>query len=105
MKIRTLHDLRVMGVGLGLLAAAGCASLDPDFHGADALDDATIQRMVIDRLEQDAVTANQGIGVRVEKQSATVYGSVPGDQVRARALSIVGNTPGVQSVQDELKSW
>jgi len=88
---------------LVLLLAAGCTLFDQAPAEPEVTDDRAIARAVMSRLSVDDITRSQGFGVRVERGIVTLYGSVPSEAARARALSIVRGTPGVIEVEDELR--
>jgi osmotically-inducible protein OsmY len=101
MNIRTRAFLLVVALVFPILA--GCAGLDQSLNRPLDDDDAAVQRNVMERLEQENILPGS-FSVRVSGGVATVYGRVPGEQARARALSVVRGTPGVSQVEDRLRT-
>ena len=89
----------------GFLFTSGCTTYSTTTPGATAGSNDQIEDDVIERLRQDDLTSTQGFGVRIEGGIATLYGSVPDEIVRLRALGIVRSTPGVKEVVDKLHTW
>lgn len=84
----------------GLLAGAGCASMDSGAAGADTGD---LRAMVLQRLAIDPVTRADVFGVEVQGDRVTLRGTVRNETGRLRALGLVRGTPGVASVDDRLR--
>jgi osmotically-inducible protein OsmY len=85
--------MRSLRAGLALTALL--ASLAPALSAEAPLDDASLARAVLDRLDRDPHLRNLGIEVRVDRGVVLLRGSVPtlGDALRARALAL--NVRGV----------
>ena len=100
--MREMLYLRTLGLVIVLLTVVGCATMQT---GAGSENDQAVQRHVLERLQQDGVTASHGLGVRVRGGVAMLNGSVPDETVRVRAMSIVRATPGVTEVRENLYVW
>lgn len=90
-----------LGLAVTMSLLSGCETLTGE--GPIDEDAGSIERNIMDRLNRDDATRNKGLGVRVENGVATLYGTVPNEEVRARALDVVKGAAGVTDVQDELK--
>ncbi|MGD9780525.1 MAG: BON domain-containing protein [Kiritimatiellia bacterium] len=94
-----------------LLAAAatfafsGCASLDGMGLGDDDTSDDGIASLAASRLNGDSMTASATLSVAVENGMATLYGTVPNEMTRQRALQILRDTPGIFDVLDRTRKF
>jgi len=88
----------ILGCSLALAfvaGVAGCDTLQP------TTEDKKLTQSVLERLYQDKLVSHEVLGVTVQKGVATLHGSITDEGLRARAKSIVQNTPGVVEVKDE----
>jgi osmotically-inducible protein OsmY len=98
--------MNIKHVYIPLLIAAltctlGCKMLD-SMRPAEGSDDA-IALSVMDRLQQDNVTATARFDVQVQDGVVSMGGPVDSDVIRLRALSVARGTPGVTEVRDEMR--
>jgi len=98
-------------IGLSLLATlaavitlAGCATM-PDNSTLQPTTDEQLATAVLQRLTQDTMTGRSTFGVEAENGVVTLYGSLPNDILRARAIAIARSTPGVQDVINKITRW
>lgn len=93
-------------LGALTVGVTGCAVLtdkanrQADAEVSDA--DLRLRQDVLNRLQQDHVTAQHNIGVDSRDGRVTLYGAVPDNMTRQRVLTVVRGTPGVVSVHDRL---
>jgi osmotically-inducible protein OsmY len=86
-----------------LILLSGCAMLQGQ-DLADAPDsDAGAAALANNRLNGDAMTARATLNVQVEDGLAILYGTVPDEATRQRALQILEGTPGVYEVLDRTR--
>ncbi|TAN39172.1 MAG: BON domain-containing protein [Verrucomicrobia bacterium] len=79
-------------LGLNLI---GCSTLS-------STDDQDLQRIIMERLNQDNLVRRQMLNVTVQEGVVILRGVVNDETVRMRAVSIVQGTPGVQKkIQDQ----
>ena len=83
----------------GAVAIAGCAGLEASPMSPG---DANLKASVLERLQDDEIVSEQGIGVRASDGVVTLTGSIEDPGVRARAMSIANGSPGVRQVVDRL---
>jgi len=96
--------MKRFSVGMGMCAAfilmlgAGCATID-----SGPLTDNELAVAVMERLNEDPVTARYDFGVTVVEGVVYLKGSAPPkNMIRARAVSVTLATPGVVEVVDDL---
>ena len=94
---------------LSLLAAAlalasGCAVLEGQDLGDDPIDDDGIAAVANSRLNDDAWIARATLSVTVQQGIAVLYGTVPDEATRQRALRILEASPGVAEVLDRTRT-
>lgn len=77
---------------------SSCASLESADLGSS---DQDVRSEVLSRLRADPITGNTAFGVTVENGTVTLTGVMPNANVKMRAVSIAGGTPGVTSVTDQ----
>ena len=83
------------------LLLTGCAMLqDPDVAETSDQDAAVL---AMDRLNREAMTARATLSVQVEDGLAILYGTVPDEATRQRALQVLEGTPGVYEVLDRTR--
>jgi hyperosmotically inducible periplasmic protein len=83
---------------------AGCATI-PDNSTIQPATDTQLADAVLQRLTQDAMTSRSAFGVVAENGVVTLYGSLPDDILRARAIAIARSTPGVKDVINKITRW
>ena len=88
-----------------MLAFSGCASLDGLGLGDDDTSDDGIAATAASRLNGDSMTASATLSVAVENGMATLYGTVPNEMTRQRAIQILKDTPGIFDVLDRTRKF
>lgn len=83
-----------------LLALSGCAALQGQDLSNDPVSDEGIASIANSRLNDDAMTGRATLNVTVENGLATLYGTVPDEAVRQRAIQILKGTDGIFDVLD-----
>lgn len=86
-----------------LLAWSGCAALDGQDLSAEPTTDEGIAAIANSRLNDDAVVGRDMLSVTVDNGLAILYGTVPDEASRQRALHVVRGTPGVYDVLDRTR--
>ena len=86
-----------------LLAWAGCAALEGQDLSAEPTSDEGVAAVANSRLNDDAVVGRAMLSVTVDNGLAILYGSVPDEAARQRALHVVRGTPGVYDVLDRTR--
>ena len=84
-----------------MLFSAGCAILQHEDLSDDPITDDGIASIAASRLNSDSMTARATLSVRVENGLAILYGTVPNEAVRQRAIQILEGTSGIFEVLDE----
>lgn len=98
MKITSL----ILTAILTLFVFSGCAGLsDADWDHPTSDDD--IAALASSRLNNDAMVARATLSVTVENGMAKLYGTVPDQVTRQRALQILEGTPGIFDVMDRTR--
>jgi osmotically-inducible protein OsmY len=87
-----------------VMALAGCATMTDD-SAIEPTTDAQLANAVLQRLTQDAVTGMSTFNVEAENGVVTLYGALPDNTLRARAIAIARNTPGVKDVINKITRW
>ena len=87
---------------VGLLALSGCALLQGQ-ELPDPTSDEGIAELASIRLNDDPMTARSTLSVTVEKGTAVLYGAVPDQTTRQRAIQILEGTPGIFDVRDRTR--
>ena len=93
---------------LAVLAAVmtlTCCTTMPDDSSLAPASDAELANDVLQRLAQDAVTGMSTFNVEAQNGVVTLYGSLPDNTVRARAIAIARSTPGVKDVVNKITRW
>lgn len=101
--MKAFQLLRILAL-TALLFATGCATL-PDESSAEPTTDEELANLVIQRLSQDAVTGMSTFNVEAENGVVTLYGSLPDNSLRARAIAVARSTPGVRDVINKVTRW
>ena len=86
-----------------LLALSGCAALEGQDVAAIPTSDEGIAALANSRLNDDAVVGRAMLSVTVDNGLAILYGTVPDEAARQRALHVVRGTPGVYDVLDRTR--
>ena len=86
-----------------LLACSGCAALEGRDLAAEPTSDEGIAAVANSRLNDDAVVGRAMLSVTVDNGLAILYGTVPDEAARQRALHVVRGTPGVYDVLDRTR--
>ena len=86
-----------------LLAWSGCAALEGQDLAAEPTSDEGVAAVANCRLNDDAVVGRAMLSVTVDNGLAILYGSVPDEAARQRALHVVRGTPGVYDVLDRTR--
>ena len=68
---------------------------------ADPTSDAGIAAIANSRLNDDTIVGRATLSVSVENGLATLYGIVPDEATRQRAIQILQNTDGIFDVVDQ----
>ena len=76
-----------------------------DNSSVEPTTDAELANAVLQRLTQDAVTGMSTFNVEAEDGVVTLYGSLPDNTTRARAIAIARSTPGVKDVVNKITRW
>ena len=96
-----MHALRV-----GLVSMALLVGLAPLPRADAPLDDASLARAVLDRLDRDARLRTLGLDVRVDRGVVVLRGTVPtlADALRARSLALNVTGVGLVDTRFDLSS-
>ena len=86
-----------------LFALAGCAALEGQDLSAEPTSDEGVAAVANSRLNDDAVVGRAMLSVTVDNGLAILYGTVPDEAARQRALHVVRGTPGVYDVLDRTR--
>ena len=87
----------------GLLAGSGCAALEGQDLAAEPTSDEGIAAVATSRLNDDSGVGRATLSVTVDNGLAILYGTVPDEAARQRALQIVRGTPGIFDVLDRTR--
>jgi osmotically-inducible protein OsmY len=83
-----------------LLALSGCAALEGQDLSNDPISDEGITSIANSRLNDDSMTGRATLNATVESGLATLYGTVPDEATRQRAIQILKGTDGIFDVLD-----
>ena len=86
-----------------LLAWSGCAALEGQDLSAEPTSDEGVAAVANSRLNDDAVVGRAMLSVTVDNGLAILYGTVPDEAARQRALHVDRGTPGVYDVLDRTR--
>ena len=86
-----------------LLAWSGCAALEGQDLSAEPTSDEGVAAVANSRLNDDTVVGRAMLSVTVDNGLAILYGTVPDEAARQRALHVVRGTPGVYDVLDRTR--
>ena len=87
-------------VAAALFALSGCAALQGEDLSNDPVSDEGIASIANSRLDSDPMTAHAMLSVSVDTGLATLYGTVPDEATRQRAIQILKGTDGIFEVLD-----
>lgn len=113
------HRAKRVGMAIAIVAAAACASIAPNVFAAGddsaassstsshsttgrTIRDATITTKVKAELVGTSGLSSGDIHVKTRHGTVTLTGSVPDEQQRTQAVSVVKQVDGVQGVRDQL---
>lgn len=94
---------RVCMIAVSGLLLGGCTNLSGDGFDLDTDTDEGAQAVAAGRLNNDPMTASATLSVSVEDGLGILYGTVPNEMVRVRALQILEGTPGIYEVLDRTR--
>ena len=86
---------------LALLGLSGCAALEGQDLSNDPVSDDGIASIANSRLDGDPMTARATLSVTVDNGLAVLYGTVPNEATRQRAIQILQGTEGIFEVLDQ----
>ena len=86
-----------------VFSLSGCAALQGQDVGDDPVTDEGIASIATGRLNGDPMTARSTLSVEVDNGLATLYGNVPSEATRQRAIQILEGTPGIFEVLDRTR--
>lgn len=86
-----------------LLSLSGCAALQGQDLSNSPDSDEGIASIANSRLDTDPMTARATLSVSVESGLAVLYGTVPDEATRQRAIQILQGTEGIFEVLDETR--
>ena len=84
-----------------LLAWPGCAALEGQDLSAEPTSDEGVAAVANSRLNDDTLVGRATLKASVENGMATLYGAVPDEATRQRAIQILKGTPGIFDVVDQ----
>lgn len=90
-------------VAVIVLALSGCTAFNGQSLADDPTTDAGATALANGRLSNDPMVARATLSVSVEEGLGILYGMVPNEAVRQRALQILSATPGVYEVLDRTR--
>ena len=93
--------IAVVAFGVFMLFS-GCSTSSLPLRTSGSDPDASLTSEIYGRLKDDNHLHYVSVGIDVVDGVVTVYGTVPSASERARALSVVRNTTGVEKVIDRL---
>ena len=102
--MKTFLRFSLMATLATIMTLTGCTTMTNDAAVAPT-SDAELANSVLQRLTQDAVTGMSTFNVQAENGVVTLYGSLPDNTVRARAIAIARSTPGVKNVINKITRW
>ena len=102
--MKVYSRLWLLSAFAAVMTLAGCATMTDD-SALEPTTDAELANAVVQRLAQDAVTGMSTFNVEAENGVVTLYGSLPDNTIRARAIAIARSTPGVKDVINKITRW
>nr|HPJ57499.1 BON domain-containing protein [Kiritimatiellia bacterium] len=88
-----MKTIRLLASVCLLFAGFGCAALQDAGWDATPTSDEDIAALASSRLNSDSMTASATLSVTVDSGMATLYGTVPDQVTRQRAIQILEGTP------------
>ena len=85
------------------LMLGGCAALEGQDLSDELVSNEGVTAIANSRLNDDFLTGRDTLSVRVGDGLATLYGTVPDEATRQRAIQILENSPGVFEVLDRTR--
>ncbi|HOO21236.1 MAG TPA: BON domain-containing protein [Kiritimatiellia bacterium] len=98
-----MKTIRLLASVCLLFAGFGCAALQDAGWDATPTSDEDIAALASSRLNSDSMTASATLSVTVDSGMATLYGTVPDQVTRQRAIQILEGTPGIFDVLDRTR--
>ena len=95
--------LRVLVLSAVLGLSASCALIQGQDLSDDPVSDDGIASIANSRLNDDAMVARATLSVTVDNGLAVLYGTVPDEVTRQRAIQILQGTPGIFDVLDRTR--
>lgn len=95
--------LPLAGLAIAMILLPGCASLQDSEIDGEPITDEGVQALANSRLDSDSITGRWTLDAVVEDGLGILYGGVPDEATRLRALSILESTPGVYEVLDRTR--
>ncbi|MDD2240325.1 MAG: BON domain-containing protein [Kiritimatiellae bacterium] len=92
----------ILAAIMALFVFSGCAGLS-DAAWDHPTSDEDIATLATTRLNNDAMIARATLSVSVENGMARLYGTVPDQVTRQRAIQILEGTPGIFDVMDRTR--
>jgi osmotically-inducible protein OsmY len=86
-----------------LLALSGCAALQGQDLSNNPVSDEGIASIANSRLDSDPMTASATLSVSIDSGLAILYGTVPNEATRQRAIQILQGTEGIFEVLDNTR--
>jgi osmotically-inducible protein OsmY len=102
--MNTIFRLSILATLAAMMTFAGCTTM-PDNSSVQPATDAELANAVLQRLTQDAVTGMSTFNVEADHGVVTLYGALPDNTIRARAIAIARSTPGVKDVINKITRW
>ena len=102
--MNTIFRLSLLAALAAVMTLASCTTM-PDDSALVPTTDAQLANAVLQRLSQDAVTGMSTFNVEADNGVVTLYGSLPDNTTRARAIAIARSTPGVKDVINKITRW
>ena len=96
--------LLVLAAFAFVMTFTGCTTMTDDSSVAPGTDE-ELANLVLQRLTQDAVTGMSTFNVEAQDGVVTLYGSLPDNTIRARAIAIARSTRGVKDVVNKISRW
>jgi osmotically-inducible protein OsmY len=100
----TIFRLSLLATLVAVMTLTGCTTM-PDDSALEPTTDAQLANAVLQRLAQDSVTGMSTFNVEAENGVVTLYGSLPDNTIRARAIAIARSTSGVRDVINKITRW
>ena len=102
--MNTICRFSLLAVLATVMTLAGCTTITDD-SSLQPTSDEQIAAAVLQRLAQDSMTGRSTFNVEANNGVVTLYGALPDNIVRARAIAIARSTPGVKDVINKITRW